>query len=65
MVNENIIADILSLKIAHRYCEDSYYSCPLAEDGCSDENIPKGFCDCGADEHNLKVNSIVERLKES
>ena len=39
---------------SHYYCEDSWYSCPQAEDGCADDR--KGIeCSCGADEHNAEV----------
>jgi hypothetical protein len=57
----DIIAELLSLKVKHYYCEDSWYSCPLAEDGSSRPN--DGICDCGAEEHNAKVDSIIHCLK--
>ena len=33
--------------IMHYYCEDSWYSCPKAEDGCANEGAGKE-CNCGA-----------------
>ena len=43
---------------SHYYCEDCWYSCPLAEDGCCDESKPK-VCDCGRD---ARVARILEAL---
>lgn len=28
--------------------EDNWYACPLSEDGCGDDRIPKDTCNCGA-----------------
>jgi hypothetical protein len=42
----------------HRYCEDCWYSCPKAEDGCCDKS--KGdACNCGADEVNQVIDSSL------
>jgi len=43
---------------SHYSCADAWYSCPLDEDGCANEN--SGIeCNCGADEHNKEVDAIV------
>lgn len=47
-------------KRTHRYCEDSWYSCPLAEDGCADDQWPKDQCNCGADEFNAWIDSVLK-----
>lgn len=39
----------------HYYCEDTWYSCPLAEDGCSNDSAGHE-CDCGAD----RINGIID-----
>lgn len=44
----------------HYWCEDGWYSCPFAEDGCSNDDIDPTKCTCGADEHNAKVKSLAE-----
>lgn len=52
-------------KLAHRvhtYCEDSWYSCPKAEDGCCDEHAGDD-CNCGADEHNAEVEATIDRAR--
>ena len=49
-------------KLAHFYSEDSWYSCPLSEDGCSNDDFPKDKCNCGADEHNKKVDELLISL---
>jgi len=42
----------------HYYCEDNWFSCPKAEDGCSDET--KGDeCRCGADIYNAKIDQLL------
>lgn len=46
----------------HTYCEDSWYSCPLAADGCSDPSKPEGVCSCGASAHNAKVLKLAKVL---
>jgi hypothetical protein len=48
---------------SHYYCEDSWYSCPLAEYGCADDSYPKDECNCGADERNAEVDAIAATLR--
>ena len=51
-------------KRSHYYCEDSWYSCPKAEDGCANES--RGHeCDCGADEHNAEVDALMALLRSN
>jgi len=57
-----IIEKIESLKRTHHYCEDSWYSCPKAEDGCSNE-LEGDECNCGAESYNKKLDKIIEELK--
>lgn len=58
----DIIKEVLSLKMGHYYCEDSWYSCPKAADGCC--NDAKGDeCDCGAEKQHAKIDAIVEELR--
>ena len=45
----------------HFECQDRYYSCPKSEDGCSNDDAGTD-CDCGADDHNSKVNGICAAL---
>lgn len=57
--------ELVSLAIKeHYYCEDSWYSCPLVEDGCADDSQDEGICNCGAIEHNLKVYKKLSELRE-
>lgn len=46
----------------HYYCEDSWYSCPLAEDGCANDCYAKDECSCGASAHNAEVDRISATL---
>jgi len=48
-------------KRGHTYCVDGWYSCPKAEDGCFDDSRGPE-CDCGADEHNAKVEELHVQL---
>ena len=60
MIKENL-ASLKDLALmSHYYCEDSWYSCPKAADGCAKDN--DGECDCGADEHNAKVLKLYADL---
>jgi hypothetical protein len=49
----------------HDHCEDFYYSCPMSD------TIPDHFrddepvCNCGADEHNALVRSLLEQIKNA
>ena len=42
--------------IDHSQCEDSWFSCPLSHDGCSDRSQGDA-CNCGADKHNENVEA--------
>jgi len=45
----------------HYYCEDSWYSCPQAEDGCADDRRGPE-CDCGAVEITEKRKGYADLL---
>jgi len=45
---------------SHYYCEDTWYSCPKAEGGSANDAKGDG-CDCGADNHNAKVERVFEQ----
>lgn len=51
-------------KRGHYYCEDQWYSCPKAEDGCANENAGDE-CNCGADEHNAEVDALMALLRSN
>ena len=46
----------------HRECPDPWYSCPASEHGCADDRLEEGVCNCGADDHNKKVDSLLESI---
>lgn len=43
----------------HYVCEDSFYSCPLAEGGCCDSRYLENLCNCGADAFNKEADKHV------
>ena len=47
----------------HYTCEDSWYNCPQSPDGSANDNAGTE-CDCGADEHNAKVDAICAALSQ-
>ena len=47
---------------SHYYCEDTWYSCPKHEDGCSNE-MEGDECNCGADEANEKIDQSITALR--
>lgn len=51
-------AFLASMKQTHNYCEDSWYSCPKAEGGCSNESEGSD-CNCGADGINAKIDEML------
>lgn len=61
---KGIIKQIELLKIQHYYCEDTWYSCPKHPDGCADGSL-KEECNCGADDHNDKVDEIIGALLDA
>ena len=48
-------------KRPHYYCEDPWYSCPKAPEGCANEYAGTE-CNCGADEHNAMVEEVYLKL---
>ena len=56
--NERLRGLLLRAKRPHYYCEDSWYSCPKAPDGCADEN-QGDECNCGADAWNAEIEAAL------
>lgn len=54
---ERLRAALLSSKQSHYQCDDSWYSCPKSEDGCSREGATG--CNCGADKHNAMIDAAL------
>lgn len=48
----------------HYYCEDSWYSCPLAPDGSCNDSYPEDECICGADKINKKIEELINEIKQ-
>jgi len=48
---------------SHYYCEDSWYSCPKSEDGCSDKR-QGNECNCGADEKNAAIDVLLRETAD-
>ena len=48
----------------HHGCEDRWYSCPKHPDGCSDDQFPKDVCNCGADQRNAEVSSLIKEIRQ-
>ena len=59
---ESIVVELSELKRQHHYCDDSWYSCPMEESGCINEDEPKK-CNCGADDHNTKIDLLIGRVR--
>ena len=49
------------LEQGHYYCDDCWYSCPKAVDGCCDER-QGDECNCGADNYNALLAKIIGLL---
>ena len=47
----------------HDYCNDPWYSCPKAEEGCTDKRLGND-CICGADDYNKRLDVILEKLSK-
>lgn len=49
------------LRLKHKVCEDSWYSCPMSEEGCV--NPSDSGCTCGAENHNKRLDDILALLR--
>ena len=55
-----LVLDIAKLAYRKHYsCEDTYYNCPAYIEDCDDK---PGVCNCGADDHNAKVEAKINAL---
>jgi|GEM_PF-5918357 hypothetical protein len=45
----------------HQWCDDPWYSCPLAPDGCTNEFYKKDECNCG---YEKRVQAIIAAFHE-
>ena len=64
MIKKTTITTILEefekeFPIYHDYCDDCWYSCPLAEGGCCDDKVPKDKCNCGAEKEHIKFKDFI------
>ena len=48
----------------HYYCEDTWYSCPKAEDGCAND-AEGDDCNCGADVLNAENDKAIAAIREA
>ena len=64
---DNLIELIESLRVQHYHVEDDcWYSC-AADPECCDRDRKRqtgGRCDCGADEHNRRVDEALAELRK-
>lgn len=58
MLNKKLLLKRLNdLRIKHYECQDDGYSCPKTSFWRKDAE-----CDCGADEHNSKIDKLIEDI---
>lgn len=50
-------------KQPHYTCDDPWYNCPLSEEGCRNDALDHGKCNCGADKHNEEVSRLSDILQ--
>jgi len=61
---EEIITALKALYREHHYGDDCWYTCPAHPEGCCDSTQGKS-CNCGAEEHNRKLDDIILRVKNN
>ena len=49
----------------HYYCEDTWYSCPNAPEGCCNDEYKDKGCNCGADVFNQQITELVNNLLQA
>jgi hypothetical protein len=52
-------------KQSHYNCEDTWYGCPKSEEGCANDAYKPDECNCGADDHNAKVEALLSELERN
>lgn len=60
-IKEIILEKLNKLYREHHQCEDTWYSCPLSEEGCSNDQEGEE-CTCGAEQHNNIIDEIKKLL---
>jgi len=60
----DVLSELEKLRASHFYCDDCWYSCPKAQYGCCDATQGDD-CNCGADDHNDRLDKIIQYLKDS
>lgn len=61
----NPLEELVCLARRSRYdCEDNWYACPLSASGCANDQQEPGVCNCGAGEHNARVDELAAILRE-
>lgn len=61
MTDRELLQQLETLRLKHyRNLDDDYYSCMACWNLGWGEHI---YCDCGADEHNLRLDAILEQLE--
>ena len=60
-----MVGDLVALARRKHYdCEDAWYACPKSDGGCPDPRYKAGECNCGADQHNAKVDMLAASIRE-
>lgn len=58
---EVLRAALLTAKVEHLVVdEDCWFSCPKSG-ACCNDTIPEDQCNCGADEHNARIDDVLAR----
>jgi hypothetical protein len=58
--SEYLLHLVEKLRRTHLVVEDCWYSCPKSGECCND--VSGDQCDCGADQHNARVDSLIAYL---
>ena len=58
---KEVLSLLPELERGHYYCDDCWYSCPKAVDGCCDES-QGDECNCGAGDYNALLANIIGLL---
>ena len=48
----------------HYECEDSWYSCPLSEEGCANDGEDKTRCNCGRDDRKVQLELLLTTARQ-
>lgn len=62
--HDQLVKALKKSYVPHNRCEDTRYSCPRSEEGAGEFSPTPGECDCGAKDHNARIDNALKARGE-